>query len=389
MDLHFSAAEERFRADVRAFIATELTPDLREAGAQCTGIYCDYPIANRWHRILARRGWSAPTWPLEHGGPGWSPVQLYIFAREMAEAGAPQVTPNATGMVAPAIMAFGTDEQKARYLPRILSGDDWWAQGYSEPGAGSDLASLRCAAARDGDSYVLNGSKIWTTHAHFSNRIFCLVRTRREGKPQQGISFLLFDLDLPGITIRPIISMSGDHELNEVHFDNVRVPVSALLGAENDGWTVAKYLLQHERGMMWSPLLGARLQRLRQRAAETAMLDDTLFAAKLADAGIRLSVLETNELRTLAAGSDGPLPGVMSSMMKILGTELRQYLTELAVAVEGRRADALRANRPGAPWEEWEHGPMAMATYLNDRAASIYAGANEVQRNIIANALLR
>lgn len=389
MDLIISTVDEAFRDEVRAFISAELTPDLREAGLACTGIYCDYPAANRWHRTLAKRGWSVPSWSREFGGPGWSPLQQYIFETEMVEAGAPVITRNSTHMVAPMIMAFGTDAQKAHYLPRIRSGDDWWAQGYSEPGAGSDLASLRCEATRDGDHYVVNGSKIWTTHAHFSNRIFCLVRTRKEDKPQKGISFLLFDLGLPGIEIRPIISISGEYELNEVVFSNVRVPVSGLLGQENDGWAVAKYLLQHERSHMWSPLLRARLKRMRHRAGEVPsstggrLVDDPVFAARLADADARLAVFEIGELRVLAAVTDGgPLPGGISSMMKVLGTELRQWLTELAVEIEGTGAMVVQV-APKA------HGPIAMGRYLNDRAASIYAGANEVQRNIIAGGLLR
>jgi len=389
MDLSISAEDEAFREEVRAFIAAELTDELRQAGETCPGIYNDYPAANAWHRILDRRGWSVPSWPVEYGGTDWSPLRHYIFQLEMIQAGAPRITPNATHMVAPAIMAFGTDEQKARYLPAIRSGDDWWAQGYSEPGAGSDLASLKCKAVRDGDDYVINGSKIWTTHAHFSNRIFCLVRTRDEGKPQTGITFLLFDLDLPGVEIRPIISISGDHELNQVFFTDVRAPVSGRLGEENDGWTVAKYLLQHERSHHWSPLLRARLNRTRRRAAQAsasrggALIDDPLFAAKLARIEAELSVFEVGEFRVMAAVSGhDPLPGGVSSMMKVLGTELRQRIDELTVEVEGPRAMAIDPTGLELP-------SIAMSIHLNDRAASIYAGANEVQRNIIAGVMLR
>jgi alkylation response protein AidB-like acyl-CoA dehydrogenase len=374
-----------FRDEVRAFLDAELTPRLREAGSRCTGVYNEYGPANAWHRILARRGWSVPSWPVEHGGPGWSAEQQSIFASELTAAGAPRITPNATNMVAPVLMAFGTDEQKARYLPAIRSGDDWWAQGYSEPGSGSDLASLSCRAVRDGDHYVINGSKIWTTHAHFSNRIFCLVRTARLERPQQGISFLLFDLDLPGITIRPIISISGEHELNEVFFEDVRVPVSALLGAENDGWTVAKYLLQHERSGLSSPFLRARFARIRARAGERAgprgdtMASDPVFAERLAAAEMRIAVLDVHEQRVVA-GDTGVIPAAAApSAMKILSTELRQHLTELAIEVEGEASTVLGQTEASD----------AMAIYFNDRAASIYAGTNEVQRNIIANALIR
>lgn len=383
MQLALTPGDAAFRDEVRQFIAEALTPELREAGTRCTGIYNDYPAANAWHRILATRGWSVPGWPVEHGGTDWTAIQHHIFECEMALAGAPRISPNAIRMVAPVLFAFGTDEQKARYLPAIRSGDDWWAQGYSEPGSGSDLASLSCRAVRDGDDYVINGSKIWTTHAHFSNRIFCLVRTAKLAKPQQGISFLLFDLDLPGITIRPILSISGEHELNEIFFEDVRVPASSLLGVENDGWTVAKYLLQHERTHSWSPLLRARLRRMRQRP----MARDASFRRRLAAAEIQLISLEVMEHRLLAGDAGALAPSAVPSMLKILGTELRQQLTELAIELEGPAATVM----PGIDetLSDFWPGADAMAIYFNDRAASIYAGTNEVQRNIIAGALLR
>lgn len=395
MDNLTSADDKAFRDEVRAFIDAELSPDLRAAGRACAGIYCDYPDANRWHRILARRGWSVPSWPVEYGGTGWTPKQQYVFDREMATAGAPLITPNSTRFVAPVIIAFGTAEQKARYLPAIRSGDDWWAQGYSEPGSGSDLASLRCSAVRDGDDFIVNGSKIWTTHAHFSNRIFCLVRTKTDGRPQAGISFLLFDLDLPGVEIRPIISMSGEHELNEVFFRDVRVPHTALLGAENEGWAVAKYLLQHERSGTWTPLLRARLVQLRARALDVPgdgvarMIDDPGFLRRLAEVETFMDALEVAELRMLTGADHGrPVSSLVSSMMKVQGTELRQRLTELSVAVAGRSAWV--AFEPGRQLQDvdLDWGVQAMSTYLNDRAASIYGGTNEVQRNIIARAVL-
>jgi acyl-CoA dehydrogenase len=388
MDLSFSERDEAFRVEVRSFLAAELTPTLRAAGRTLSGIYADYEVANAWHRILARRGWSVPAWPVEYGGTGWSPVQLYIFERELAAADAPPITPNSTHMVAPVIMAFGTPEQKARYLPVIRSGDDWWAQGYSESSAGSDLAALRCAAVRDGDSYVINGSKIWTTHAHFSNRIFCLVRTRSMERPQQGISFLLFDLDLPGITIRPIRSISGEHELNEIFFDDVRVPASAMLGTEDQGWAIAKYLLQHERMHLWSPLIRARFDRAIQRAQEIAtsagvLLDHPAFAHRAAELEISLMTLEVSELRALSRDNGGLAAAAVPSAMKIVGTELRQDINEFILDLDGVETLSTLAtdghSRPGA---------IAMATHLNDRAASIYAGTNEVQRDIVAKALL-
>lgn len=394
MDLRIEEEDERFQQEVRQFLEQNLTPELREAGLGCTGIYNDYPAANAWHRILATKGWSVPGWPVEYGGTNWTPIQQFIFDREMAKAGAPLITPNSTRFVAPVLIAFGTPEQKERYLPAIRSGDDWWAQGYSEPGSGSDLASLRCQATRTADGYVINGSKIWTTHAHFSNRIFCLVRTNREVRPQAGISFLLFDLNLPGIEIRPIISMSGDHELNEVFFTDVHVPADALLGKIDDGWTVAKYLLQHERSGTWSPVMRARVARLRERAASIEgdsgryLIDEPRFKASLSEIEIELDVLEVSEFRMLAGASDKPVSGLISSMMKVLGTELRQKLTELTVEAEGRSTIGLRHGDTMLSNASTHHGEDAMAIYLNDRAASIYGGTNEVQRNIIARMLL-
>lgn len=391
-----TADDITFRDEVRDFLARAITPELRDAGRRCAGIFSDYPAGIAWHRILAARGWSAPHWPRQHGGADWTPMQHYIFACELAAADAPPLAPNGTRMVAPVIIAFGTEEQKSRWLPGILSGDDYWAQGYSEPQAGSDLATLQCRAVRDGDSYVINGTKIWTTHAHWANRMFCLVRTAVGKRPQEGISFLCFDLDLPGINIHPIISLAGDHELNQVFFDDVRVPASALLGEENQGWAIAKYLLQHERGHAWSPLLRARLNRMLESAvtaygepgpANIAWID---MRRRLAAAECALDALEAVELRALAQQCRGEPPGIMPSMGKVLGTELRQSMTELAVEMGGHYAWA----RPAIePWMEQDHAMLeqavtGMSSYLNDRAASIYAGTNEVQRNIIAASLL-
>jgi acyl-CoA dehydrogenase len=294
------------------------------------------------------------------------------------------------------LLAFGTEEQKAHYLPRIRDGIDYWAQGYSEPGAGSDLAALQCRAVRDGDEYVINGTKIWTTHAQYANKIFCLVRTDPAAKPQRGISFLLFDLDLPGITIQPIISISGDHELNQVFFDDVRVPASALLGEENKGWTVAKYLLEHERGGSFTPMLRGRLNRIRgsfERVFANLPADDAErgdIALRIADADCRIDALHALEQEVLAARIRGEPVGASPSIGKLLGTELKQHLTELALAVWGPEAagrlplDAAEAHALVFP----EEAIFSMSAYLNDRAASIYAGSNEVQRNLIARHLL-
>ncbi|MDQ0014376.1 acyl-CoA dehydrogenase [Variovorax boronicumulans] len=386
-----SAAETAFRNEVRDFLSRELTPELRAAGRRCSGIFSDYAEGNGWHRILARRGWSVPHWPVEHGGTGWTPMQHYLFAAELAAADAPQRAPMGPGMVAPVIIAFGTEAQKRAWLPGIRSGEDYWCQGYSEPQSGSDLASLQCKAVRQGDHYVINGTKIWTTHAQYANRMFCLVRTTSGGKPQQGISFLCFDIPTPGITIRPIISISGDHELNQVFFDDVRVPAEGLIGEENQGWTIAKYLLQHERGGAWTPMLRARLRRLRKVAdaiGDRHEADD--MALRLADAECAIDALEATELQSLRAQARGEPPGIRPSMGKVLGSELRQRLTELGVEIAGHHAavdlpldDGLQGELP-IP----EEAVFSMSAYLNDRAASIYAGSNEVQRNIVAAHLL-
>ncbi len=385
-----------FRNEVRSFLASALTDELRAAGRRCSGIFTDYPEGIRWHRTLAQRGWSVPQWPVEHGGTGWSPMQHYLFASELAAADAPPLAPMGTHMVGPVIIAFGTPEQQQRWLPGIRSGEDYWAQGYSEPQAGSDLASLQCRAVRDGDEYVINGTKIWTTHAQFANKMFCLVRTGQGGKRQQGISFLCFDLQRPGITVRPIISISGDHELNQVFFDDVRVPASGLIGEENQGWAIAKYLLQHERGGAWAPSLTARLRRLR-RALQAAFaqqpadnLERSDLSLKLADAQCRIDALQALEMQALQAQTRGEPAGIRPSMGKLLGTELRQRLTEIGIEIAAHYGNA------HLPMELSEADPLAvpeasvfsMSAYLNDRAASIYAGTNEVQRNIIAAHLL-
>ena len=313
-----SPADSAFRDEVRHFLDAELTPPLRQAGRRTAGVFTDHDDGQAWFRILARKGWSVPHWPVEWGGCGWSPRQADIFSSELAAAGAPVLAPQGVRMVAPVVLAFGTPEQQAQWLPAIRAGDDYWCQGYSEPGSGSDLASLQCRAVRlpdeQGGGFVINGTKIWTTHAQWADKIFCLVRTDSSGKAQQGISFLLFDMNLPGITVRPIISISGDHELNQVFFDDVRVPASALLGEENRGWTIAKYLLVHERGGTYTPLLRARLARLqsawRQAFADRPADDDERrdCARALADAECRIDALHALEQQVLAARIRGRVP---------------------------------------------------------------------------------
>ncbi len=388
--------DDAFRAEVRQFLAAELTPELRLAGRRTAGIFTDRDDGLAWLRILARKGWSVPSWPVEWGGTGWSPRQHDIFASECAAAQAPLMAPQGVRMVAPVVLAFGTPEQKQRWLPAIRAGTDYWAQGYSEPGSGSDLASLQCRAVRQGDHYIINGTKIWTTHAQWANRMFCLVRTDASGKPQQGISFLLFDMDTPGITVRPIISISGDHELNQVFFDDVRVPASALLGEENKGWTIAKYLLVHERGGAYTPQLRARLARMRVLAGQALAgrpADDGErldIQRLLTDAQCRIDALSALEQQVLAARIRGEEQPIAPSVGKLLGTELRQFLTEIAVTIAGPYG-AMRLPMADCAHELLglpEDAIWAMSTYLNDRAASIYAGTNEVQRNLIAQHLL-
>jgi acyl-CoA dehydrogenase len=396
MNLDLEPHEIEFRDEVRAFLKNNLTPELVAGGRSATSVFCDPAYSMPWQRILNARGWVAPTWPVEFGGAGWSEMQRYIFAEECATAGAPNLAPMGLRMVGPCIMHHGTPEQRAHYLPRILSGEDYWCQGYSEPGAGSDLAALRTRAVRDGDDYLVTGSKIWTTHAHFANRMFALVRTDPEAKPQKGITFLLIDMKAPGITIRPIAMLSGEHELNEVFFDGVRVPQANRLGAENDGWTVAKYLLEFERGGSFAPALRARLKRLRAAAARETpsgapLLEDAAFETRLARTEIKLQAIEITEHRVASALSTGQNPGPLSSMLKVQGTEMLQRIEELGLDIAAHYAPAgQRLNGHGAnePPIGTEQSKDAAARYFNSRAASIYGGSNEIQRNIMARLVL-
>lgn len=392
MNLDLTPEELAFRDEVRAFLEEALTPELREAGRRATSVFMDPRYSLPWQKILHAKGWVAPSWPKEYGGAGWSEMQRHIFSAECARAGAPSLAPMGLRMVGPVIMGYGTPEQKAQYLPRILSGEDYWCQGYSEPGAGSDLAALQMRAVRDGDDYVLNGSKIWTTHAHHANRMFCLVRTQTEGKPQAGITFLLLDMTTPGIKVRPIITLAGEHEVNEVFFEDVRVPVSGRLGEENQGWTVAKYLLEFERGGGSAPGLKVALSRVRDAAAQAGLLSAPHFTARLMAAEIAVQAIEMSEQRILAALSAGKNPGPASSMLKTQGGEALQLVDELMLEAAGVHAgvEQPHAREPGSNIEPI--GPDALLTamprYLNDRAASIYGGSNEIQRDIIARLVL-
>ena len=395
MDLDLDAAAIAFRDEVRAFLDAELTDELRKAARRATSVFIDKRFSLAWQRILHRRGWVAPSWPKEYGGPGWSDVQRHIFASECARAGAPGLAPMGLRMVGPVIMRYGSPAQKAHYLPRILSGEDYWCQGYSEPGAGSDLASLQLSAGVDGSDYVLTGSKIWTTHAHVANRMFCLARTRTEGKPQAGITFLLLDMASAGLSVRPIITLAGDHEVNQVFFDEVRVPIANRLGAENEGWTVAKYLLEFERGGGGAAGLRVALERLVAMASAGAgarPIDEPHFRARLASLATALEALEVSELRILTALASGQAPGPVSSVMKVQMTELMQALDELALQALGDYAAVwqpeARAPDANVDFVGPEAGLTTMARYLNDRAGSIYGGTNEIQRDIVARLIL-
>jgi len=408
MDLTWSDRDLAFRGEVRAFLAEKLTPDIRRAGRLMTSVYADHDASMAWQKILHERGWAAPAWPVEYGGCDWSLTLHYIFSRESTLAGAPSLSPMGIRMVAHAIIRFGTPAQKDYFLPRILTGEVFFCQGYSEPEAGSDLAALSMAAVDDGDDLVCTGSKIWTTHAAEANWMFALVRTTRAPKKQQGITFVLIDMTTPGIEIRPLVMTSGEEVQNQVFFDEVRVPKSNVIGRIDDGWTVAKYLLEFERGGGSSaPALQVLAEEIATVAADQPgpdggrLIDDARFAQRLADARIRTDVLEILEYRVLATVAAGGNPGSASSMLKVLGTELSQDLTELAMAAAGPRARVYQphATCPGGPVAEYEPPAdgyvsgepwqaVAPLRYFNDRAGSIYAGSNEIQRNILAKAAL-
>lgn len=386
----FTAEEEAFRLTVRKFLEEKLPLDLRQR--MLSGERPTRKDKVTWSRLLHARGWGGYTWPAEYGGPGLSPIQRYIFEDEAWQAGAPEVVPFGLKMVAPVIMKFGTDAQKQRFLPRIASLEDYWCQGYSEPGSGSDLASLKTRAVRDGDHYVVTGQKIWTTEAHDADWIFCLVRTASDGRKQDGISFLLIDMKTPGITVRPIITFDGAHEVNEVWFDAVRVPVANRIGEEGQGWTCAKYLLEKERlnfgGMGFCKREVARLKRLAQ-ANGKSRLDNPLFAARLAALEMRIVATDLTNLRFLRAEERGEALGLPAPYLKILSSHLQQDVLELQVRLLGRRALPVRAadlsNTPLAL--DSELGNVA-PTYCNYRKTTIYAGSNEIQRNIAAKSLL-
>ncbi|MGN7780115.1 acyl-CoA dehydrogenase family protein [Mycolicibacterium sp. 22603] len=408
MDLSWSEADNAFRDEVRQFMAEKMTPEISRAGRLMTSVYSDHEASLAWQAILHERGWAAPAWPVEYGGCDWSLTQHYIFSRESQLAGAPSLSPMGIRMVAHAIVKFGTTEQKEFFLPRILTAEVFFCQGYSEPEAGSDLASLSMAAVDDGDHLVCTGSKIWTTHATEANWMFALVRTSRTGKKQHGITFVLVDMTTPGIEVRPLVMTSGELVQSQVFFDAVRIPKANILGNIDEGWTVAKYLLEFERGGgATAPALQVMAEDVARVAATQpgpgggALIDDPSFARKLADARIRTEVLEILEYRVLAALAGGGNPGAASSMLKVISTELSQTLTELALEAAGPRGRVYQphATCPGGPIADFEPPAdgyvsgepwqaVAPLRYFNDRAGSIYAGSNEIQRNILAKAEL-
>lgn len=395
MDMEFSPEDLAFQQEVRQFIAENYPAELR--GKQDEGEELSKEDFLAWHKILYKKGWIAPAWPVEYGGTGWTPTQRFIWSEETARADCIRLMPFGLAMVGPVIYTFGTPEQKAHFLPRILSGEDWWCQGYSEPGSGSDLASLRTAAVRDGDDYIVNGQKTWTTLAQHADWGFFLVRTDKDAKQQEGISFLLIDMKSPGITVRPIITLGGEHEVNEVWLEDVRVPVSQRVYEENKGWTCAKFLLAHERTGIAGVAASKRgIEKVKAIArteldGDKPLIANAFFKRKLAELEIDLTALEFTELRSLAGPNAGRGPGPESSLLKIKGSEIQQRLTELTLEAVGHY---------GAPYfrgfgegdNEHPIGPdyahRAAPTYFNMRKTTIYGGSNEIQRNIIAKMVL-
>ncbi|MDG1008247.1 MAG: acyl-CoA dehydrogenase family protein [Alphaproteobacteria bacterium] len=389
MDMQLKPEDEAFRQEVRAFLDDKLDAELREAGQKTSGISSAHAPLMRWHKILHEKGWIAPGWPQEFGGTGWSDMQRYIWQSECARANTPKLYPMGLGMIGPTLIACGTKQQQEAYLPKLLSGAHIWCQGYSEPGSGSDLASLQCAAQRDGDDYIINGSKIWTSYAQHANHIFCLVRTDKSTKPQAGITFLLIEMDSPGISVEPIITLAQDHEVNQVFFDNVRVPVANRVGAENDGWTVAKTLLTFERSSAYAARLKLMLGNLEGLVADSG---DAALAKRHAALAIRVAAVEMTEFRVQAALADGRPNSSGSSQLKIMGTEAQQDIDRLAVDALGARAAVWQPERRDMGANVEAIGPeetqIILADFLNNRAASIYGGSNEVQRNILAKMAL-
>lgn len=401
MEIKYTPEELAFREEVKAFIAENHTPDLKaKTGKSRTG-YIHKEDHVDWQKALYKKGWIAPNWPEEHGGTGWSATQKYIYETEMQRAGALRPLAFGLKMVAPVLMEFGTGEQKARFLPDILASNVWWCQGYSEPGSGSDLASLQTRAVVDGDDYIINGSKIWTTLAQKADWIFCLVRTSTEGKRQEGISFMLIDMTTPGIKVEPIILVdqteAPEQEVNQVFFTDVRVPQANLVGQENDGWTVAKYLLEFERGNAYAGGLHGALERVREiakleRADGVRLLDNSAFASKLAALEVCAKAVEFTELRTLSALGAGQRVGASSSILKCQGSSMTQEVGELAVEAVAYYSNPFDQSvfdyGANIPPIGPDYAISAAGRYFNQRKATIYGGSNEVQHEIVAKRIL-
>ncbi len=399
MDLNFTAEELAFRGRIRGWVVDNLPKDISHKVHHALHLSRD--DLQRWARILGKQGWHGHAWPKQFGGPGWNAVEKHLFEEECALAGAPRVVPFGPVMVAPVIMAFGTPAQQQRFLPGIMSGEVWWSQGYSEPGSGSDLASLKCKAERRGDYYSVNGQKTWTTLGQYGEWIFCLVRTSSEGKPQTGISFLLIDMKSPGVSVRPIVMLDGGAEVNEVWFDNVEVPADNLVGEENKGWTYAKHLLAHERTNIADVNRAKReLERLKRIAkVEGLWDDDRRFRDEIAKLEVDVVALEMMVLRVLSAEKSGKQSLDVAGLLKIRGSEIQQRYTELMMLAGGAFSMPFIREAMEAGWQgdqalggAWPGGaslcaPLA-ATYFNMRKTTIYGGSNEVQRNIVAQTVL-
>ncbi len=385
MDLAFTPEEQKFADEVRAFVKANLPADTRDKVKN--GKHLGRDDYMRWQQALGKKGWLVYTWPKKHGGPGFTPAERYIFENICAEEYAPGIIPFGTKMVGPVIYTFGTEEQKQKYLDPIRLSTVWWCQGYSEPGSGSDLASLRTKAEKEGDHYIVNGSKTWNTMGHWADWIFCLVRTDPKVKPQEGISFLLIDMKTPGITVKPIIMADGGHEVNEVFFDNVKVPAANLVGKENEGWTCAKFLLANERlGIAEVPASKRGVRALR------SISDDPSMAEKIADVDLQVQALEMSELRALSAMALGGAPGPEVSTLKVRGSEIQQRIAELAMEAVGEYAAPYQ---PGMLFQDTnetpvgpDHAPPAAPRYFNMRKTSIYGGSTEIQKNIVSKMVL-
>lgn len=396
MDLQFTPQEEAFRAQVQAFLQDKLSPEL--ARKVKSGQILNKQDLESWHTTLNTQGWLANHWPEQYGGPGWGAVEKFIFEHECALAGAPRIVPFGVNMLGPVLIKYASEQQKSYWLPRILSGQDWWCQGYSEPGSGSDLASVKTTAVRDGDHYIVNGQKTWTTLGQHANMIFCLVRTNKDVKAQAGISFLLVDMNTPGVTVRPIITLDGEHEVNEVFFTDVKVPVENLVGEENKGWTYAKYLLTYERtniagvGFSVAALEKLKVAAERMHYNGKPLSQDPLFAARMARVEIDLENMKTTNLRVIAAVAGGGVPGAESSMLKIKGTEIRQEILSLTRRAMGPYAVPFVEAAMHDGYSEAPIGPeeatAAAAAYFNYRKLSIFGGSNEIQKNIISKMIL-